>query len=91
MAVKKIILKGEARCIRKEGIAGGTVTPGMHLDAIPGGAVTAGAIGTAVNAAKAFAYERELTGDDIDVDYVVNDTCLYACLLYTSPSPRDRS
>ena len=76
MAVKKIILVGEELCIRKEGIAGGTVTPG-HL--VQGPATAIIVHGTAAGTAqKAFCYEREMTGDGIDVDYAASDTILYA-------------
>ena len=76
MAVKKIILVGEDLCIRKEGIAGGTVTPG-HLVQGPDTAVIVH--GTAAGTAqKAFCYEREMTGDGIDTDYAANDTIMWA-------------
>jgi hypothetical protein len=82
MAVKKIILKGEELCIRKESIAAEAITPGdLVLDAPSIGDV-AGAISrqdaSTAFSAKAVAYERELTGDGIDVDYAIGDTVLYA-------------
>jgi hypothetical protein len=77
MAVKKIILKAEDLCIRKEGIAGAAITPGCLVSALPNGAVALqGAADTAPQ--KAFVYEREMTGDDIDTAYAQNDTILYA-------------
>jgi len=76
MAVKKIILVGEDLCIRREGIAGGAITPGHLVDAVPDGAVTAQTAANA-EAQRTFAYEREFTGDDIDTAYISGDTVPY--------------
>lgn len=70
----KILLKqGDGGAIRKELVAGGTITPGMLVErtssdtaqahSTPGG-----------NAATAFASENDLVGDGIDDDYDSGDT-----------------
>lgn len=76
MAVKKIILVGEEFCIRRESFADAAITPGMLLERTATGVKKHA--GAAKNAQKLFAYERELTGDGIDVDYAANDTVLMA-------------
>jgi len=76
MAVKKVIVVGEEFCIRRESFADAAITPGMLLERTATG-VKAHA-GAAANAQPLFAYEREMTGDGIDVDYATDDTCLLA-------------
>lgn len=82
MAVKKIILKGEDLCIRKEGIAAEAgITPGDLVNALPNGDVTRNDVAAAHptgDIPKAFAYENEVVGGAIDDDYADNDTVLYA-------------
>lgn len=82
MAVKKIILKGEELCIRKESIASEAITPGDLVDDAPSIGSTAGSIArqdaSLVFSAKAIAVEREYTGDGIAVDYAVSDSVSYA-------------
>jgi len=77
MSAKTIILKAAELTVRKEGIAGGTITPGDLVDALPNGAVSRQGAADA-SAQKAFALERDVTGDDIDTDYAANDTVMYA-------------
>ncbi len=74
MAVKKIILIGEEFCIRRESIADAAITPGMLLERTATGVKKHA--GAGLNAQPLFAYERELTGDDIATDYAQNDTVL---------------
>ena len=81
MTVKKIVLVGEDLCIRKEGIAGGSITPGHLVAGAPGGTITALASAASAVAKKQFAYEREMTGDGITVAYAASDTVLY----FTAP------
>ena len=76
MAIKKVIVRGEDLCIRKEGIAGGAISPG-HLVEGPSSAVVVHAT-AAGNAQKAFAYENEVVGNGLDDDYAANDTVLIA-------------
>lgn len=81
MAVKKIILKGEDLCIRKEGIATEAITPGDLVNALPNGDVSMNDVAAGHptgDIPKAFAYENEVVGQDIDTDYAANDTILYA-------------
>ncbi len=73
MAVKTIVLRGKG--IRKEAIALGTITPGDLIERAAGGVqVHAGA---GLNASKLFAVENEVVGNDIDTDYLINDTVLF--------------
>ena len=65
-----ILLKG--RGIRKEGVAGGTITPGHLLTINSSDALVVHA--TALGAAAAlFAVENDIVGKTIDDNYVVND------------------
>lgn len=70
---KTIVLKGGG--LRKEGEAGAVITPGFLLarsanTVIPHG-VAAG------NAAKMFAVENDVIGDEIDVDYASGENVVY--------------
>jgi hypothetical protein len=76
MAIKTILVVGAELSIRKEGIAGGTVTPG-HLVQGPASAIIVHAVASG-NAAKKFAVENEVVGKGIDDDYAANDTILLA-------------
>ena len=75
MARKTICVKAKDLVIFKEGYAGGTITPGHLLQGLPAALIVhAAAAGTAL---PMFAVERGFTGDDIDTDYVANDTVSY--------------
>ena len=76
MAIKTIIVVGAEFAIRKEGIAGGVVTPG-HLVQGPATAIIVHAV-AAGTAAKKFAMENEVVGGEIGTDYAANDTILLA-------------
>jgi hypothetical protein len=76
MAVKKVILVGEEFCIRREALADEAITPGHLLERTATGVQKHS--GAASNAQPLFAYERELTGDDIDTAYAADDTLLMA-------------
>jgi len=76
MAVKKVILVGEEFCIRRESYADEGITPGHLLERTATGVKKHA--GEALNAQPLFAYEREMTGDGIDVAYVADDTVLMA-------------
>ena len=78
MAVKKIILKGEDLCIRKEGIAGETITPGDFVTDVPGGTINDQTGSTANDQPCAIAYENEVVGNEIGDNYAQYDTILYA-------------
>ena len=78
MTVKTIILKGAG--ISKEGIAASAITPGMLVDSNSTGGIIPNASAVAAFAQKAFAREREYTGDGIDVAYAANDTIPYTVL-----------
>ena len=86
MAERTIILKGERQHIRKEGIAGAAIVPGMLISLSADGKYDPH--GTAKGkAAPLFAFERELenwnngnpqAGAPIDRAYADNDRLLYA-------------
>ncbi len=78
MAIKTIIVVGAELAIRKEGIAGGAVTPG-HLVQGPASAIVVHANATDT-AMKTFAVENEVVGGEIDTAYAANDTILLATL-----------
>lgn len=76
MAIKTILVVGAELCIRKEGIAGGAVTPG-HLVQGPVTAVIVHA-NAGYTAQKSFAVENEVVGNPISEAYANLDTILYA-------------
>jgi hypothetical protein len=93
MAERTIILKGERQHIRKEGIAGGAITPGHTVVLGSAGTYTAGpAAGAApIKRTLLVAIERELeehvqaggnpvVGAPVDVAYAANDRLLMASL-----------
>lgn len=91
MAERTILLKGERQHIRKEGIAGGAIVPGMTIVLGSDGKFTAGPAAAASPARKTLlvAIERELenynngqpvAGVPIDRAYANNDLLLYASL-----------
>lgn len=91
MAERTILLKGERQHIRKEGIAGGAITPGHTVILGSTGTFTAGPAAAAAPAKNtlAVALERELenwnngapqAGSPIDRAYANGDRLLYAVL-----------
>lgn len=91
MAERTIILKGERQHIRKEGIAGGAIVPGMTVILGSNGKYTAGPAAGASPARKTLkvAIERELenwnngspqAGSPIDRAYADGDRLLMASL-----------
>ena len=76
MAIKTILVVGAELSIRKEGIAGGAVTPG-HLVQGPASAIIVHA-GAGLSAQKSFAVENEVVGGDIGAAYANLDTILVA-------------
>lgn len=91
MAERTIILKGERQHIRKEGIAGGAITPGHTVVLGSAGTYTAGPAAAAAPADNTLlvAIERELenwnngqpqAGAPIDRAYAANDRLLIASL-----------
>lgn len=77
MTVKTIILRGAKLTIGKEGIAAVAVTPGYLVERDSSNEIQPHS-NAGLNAQKAFAREREVTGDDIDTDYAINDTVQYS-------------
>ncbi len=75
MARKTIILKGKDLVIFKEGYAGATITPGHLIEGLPASLVVHNS--AAATAVPMFAVEREVTGDEIGDDYLVNETVMY--------------
>lgn len=74
MAIKRIIVKGTA--LRDEDIALGTITPGYLCEQNAGGVEFHAR--AAEFAVPTFAVEMELVGNDIDTDYLINETVLLA-------------
>jgi len=77
MAVKKIILKGEDLCIRKEAIAGEAISPGHFIEILAGAAALIAAVTAGLAHQHAYAIENEVVGGDIDTAYATDDTLLY--------------
>ena len=68
--MKTIIFKGDF--VRKEGVAGGAITPGHLVKNFASNIVVHAAAGG--NTRKAFALENDLVGDGIDTAYASDDT-----------------
>lgn len=78
MAYRTIVIKGKDRCIFKEGVAAGAITPGHLLAGLPA-AVTAH--GTAAAAAMPmFAVEDELQGKEISEAYASTENVRYGVM-----------
>lgn len=75
MAIKTVTVLGNDLVVRREGIAGGVITPG-HLIEGPATAVIAHN-SAGQTAQKSFAVENDIVGNGIDDDYAANDTVLY--------------
>jgi len=76
MAYRTIVIKGKDRCIFKEGVAAGAITPGHLLEGLPAALLAhATAAGTAL---PMFAVEDELQGKEISEDYPTADNVRYA-------------
>lgn len=73
---KTIILAGGG--VRREGVAGGTITPGMLISGPDSALVPHGDAGNLAQAA--FALEYDLTGRSITDDYSAGDQVLYSVL-----------
>ena len=76
---------------------GGNLYPAavVHCDVANNGETEAGSAGlrspTAIDPIEAFEYPVEIALGDADARVLDNDGNFGACLLYTSPSPRDLS
>lgn len=73
---KTIILAGDG--VRREGVAGGTITPGMFISGPDSALVPHDDAGNFAQAAVALEYD--LTGRGIDDDYSSGDQVLYSVL-----------
>ncbi|NLN25132.1 MAG: hypothetical protein GX163_05690 [Bacteroidetes bacterium] len=71
---KKTLLKGSP--IRKEGVAGAAITPGMLIDFDVNGELVPHATATGF-ASKYFAQEQDFLGKDIDTAYADGDIVQY--------------
>lgn len=75
MAYRTVIVKGADRCIFKEGVAAGAITPGHLLQGLPAALVVhATAAGTAW---PMFAFENELEGEEISDAYASTESVRY--------------
>ena len=76
MAYRTVIVKGKDRCIFKEGVAGGTITPGHLLQGLPAALLVHA--NAAYTALAMFAVENEWLGEEIGEDYLVTEKVFYA-------------